>query len=47
VRQRRAGSTDARLRGSFCIETDGEHARVLDETPPMEIKDGTDVESNF
>ena len=45
VRRRRAGSTDAHLRGSFCMETDGEHARVLDEAPPTDIED--DFESDF
>jgi hypothetical protein len=47
VRRRRAGSTDARLRGSFILEADGEHARVLDEAPPTDIEDGMDFESDF
>jgi hypothetical protein len=47
VRRRRAGSTDARLRESFYMETDSEHARVLDEAPPTDIEDGMDFESDF
>lgn len=47
VRRRRAGSTDARLRGSFYMDTDSEHARVLDEAPPTDMEDGMDFESDF
>jgi hypothetical protein len=47
VRRRRAGSADARLRGSFYMETDSEHARVLDEAPPTDLEDGMDFESDF
>lgn len=47
VRRRRAGSTDVRLRGSFYMEADGEHARVLDEAPPTDIEDGMEFESDF
>jgi hypothetical protein len=47
MRRRRAGSTDVRLRGSFYMEADGEHARVLDETPPTDIEDDMEFESDF
>ena len=47
VRRRRAGSTDVRLRGSFYMEADSEHARVLDEAPPTDIEDGMEFESDF
>ena len=47
VRRRRAGSTDVRLRESFYMEADGEHARVLDEAPPTDIEDGMEFESDF
>ena len=47
VRRRRAGSTDVRLRESFYMEADSEHARVLDETPPTDIEDGMEFESDF
>lgn len=39
ARHRRAGSTDAPFRGSIYMEADGEHARVLDEAPPMDLED--------
>ncbi|KAH9031206.1 hypothetical protein EDB85DRAFT_1865921 [Lactarius pseudohatsudake] len=44
---RRAGSTDAHFRGSIYLEADGEHARVLDESPPTDIEDGMDFESDL
>jgi hypothetical protein len=47
VRRRRAGSTDVRLRESFCMDADSEHARVLDEVPPTDIEDGMDFESDL
>jgi hypothetical protein len=47
VRRRRAGSTDVRIRGSFYMEADGEHARVLDEAPPTDIEDDMEFESDF
>jgi len=43
VRRRRAGSTDARVRESFYMEADSEHARVLDEAPPTDIEDGMET----
>jgi len=36
-----------RVRESFYMEADGEHARVLDEAPPTDIEDGMDFESDF
>ena len=47
VRRQRAGSTDVRLRESFYMEADSEHARVLDEAPPTDIEDGMEFESDF
>ncbi|KAF8269385.1 hypothetical protein EI94DRAFT_993045 [Lactarius quietus] len=46
-RHRRAGSTDAHFRGSIYMETDSEHARVLDESPPTDMEDGMDFESDL
>lgn len=46
-RHRRAGSSDAHLRGSIYLEADGEHARVLDEAPPTDMEDGMDFESDL
>jgi hypothetical protein len=46
VRRRRGGS-DARVRESFYMEADSEHARVLDEAPPTDIEDGMDFESDL
>ena len=46
-RHRRAGSSDAHLRGSIYMEADGEHARVLDEAPPTDMEDGMDFESDL
>ena len=47
VQRRRAGSTDVRLRGSFYMEAEGEHARVLDEAPPTDFEDDMEFESDF
>jgi hypothetical protein len=47
ARRRRGGSTDGRIRESFYMEADNEHARVLDEAPPTDLEDGMDFESDL